>query len=78
MIKSCAPLHSEHAKDTQESFKSFTSVCSLACMSQIILCLCVELLCKNNIFRKVKTVFKEVFLMCCILYVCFVVLCVEF
>ncbi len=66
------------AKDTREIFEFFTSVRSLACMWQIIPYLCVDLLCKNNNFRKVKTVFKEVFLMCCILYLCFIVLCVEF
>ncbi len=81
MKNSCAPLHSEQAEDTRENcFTCFTSVCTLACMWIIILCLCVELQAKMKFVEKLKQFSKKCLLfqdVCDVLYVCFVVLYVE-
>ncbi len=49
-----APAH-------KSSILHFSHLCHLVCIWLIVLYLCIQLLCKNTIFRRVKIVLNEVF-----------------
>ncbi len=57
-------LHCSLNKQKHMRVVFYIFVCSLKCMWLIILFVCVEVLCKNTISRRVQIVLKEVFAFC--------------
>uniref|UniRef100_A0A8C1R2Z1 ARVCF delta catenin family member a n=1 Tax=Cyprinus carpio TaxID=7962 RepID=A0A8C1R2Z1_CYPCA len=68
--------------EKNQGFLNFSHLCVVWRVWIIILCLCVELLHKNTIFRRIKVVLKEVFAFArrvsMFFMLCVCVLCVEF